>query len=160
MEDAGFTHNTYFILTSDHGDMRMQHQQFYKMVPWEASSRVPLVIAGPGVVPGKVYAQPASLLDIYASKSQIITLRFSGRYEPDLNRGPVCFVWVKYIGLVSLLTMLGPVSHIIASQANSRDLRSVLLWIRDVFYTPASSGAGCKICLESIITKVSPPLHS
>ena len=42
---AGLTDSTVFVLSSDHGDMQMQHQQFYKMVAYEASSHVPLVIA-------------------------------------------------------------------------------------------------------------------
>lgn len=48
VESAGLTDNTIFVLSSDHGDMQMQHQQFYKMVAYEASTHVPLVIA-----PGK-----------------------------------------------------------------------------------------------------------
>lgn len=32
IEDAGVTANTILIVTSDHGDMNMEHQQFYKMV--------------------------------------------------------------------------------------------------------------------------------
>ena len=32
VEDAGVTASTVFIVTSDHGDMQMEHQQFYKMV--------------------------------------------------------------------------------------------------------------------------------
>eukprot|EP00045_Choanoeca_perplexa_P018202 m.281832 g.281832 ORF g.281832 m.281832 type:complete len:107 (+) comp17744_c0_seq1:951-1271(+) len=49
LDDAGLTENTIIVLSSDHGDMQMQHEQFYKMVAYEASSHVPLVIAGPGV---------------------------------------------------------------------------------------------------------------
>jgi len=48
IEDAGLTDSTIFVLSSDHGDMQMQHQQFYKMVAYEGSTHVPLVIA-----PGK-----------------------------------------------------------------------------------------------------------
>ena len=40
VEAAGATGNTIFIVTSDHGDMNMEHQQFYKMVQYDASSRV------------------------------------------------------------------------------------------------------------------------
>ena len=47
VEDAGKTDNTIIIVTSDHGDMNMEHQQFYKMVQYDASSRVPLVIKTP-----------------------------------------------------------------------------------------------------------------
>lgn len=36
--------NTIFVVTSDHGDMQMEHRQFYKMVPYDASARVPMVI--------------------------------------------------------------------------------------------------------------------
>eukprot|EP01079_Euglenida_sp_SAG-EU17-18_P012469 gene12469-345_t len=43
------TERTIVVATSDHGDMQMEHRQFYKMVAYEASSRVPLVVAGPGI---------------------------------------------------------------------------------------------------------------
>ena len=39
-------------MTSDHGDMQMEHQQHYKMVPYDASARVPLIIAAPGYASG------------------------------------------------------------------------------------------------------------
>jgi arylsulfatase K len=32
IEQAGVADKTYLLLTSDHGDMRLEHQQFYKMV--------------------------------------------------------------------------------------------------------------------------------
>ena len=41
--------NTVFIVSSDHGDMQMEHLQFYKMTAFEGSTRVPIVIAGAGV---------------------------------------------------------------------------------------------------------------
>ncbi len=43
----GLAENTVVIVTSDHGDMNMEHQQFYKEVPYDASSRVPLIIKVP-----------------------------------------------------------------------------------------------------------------
>ena len=39
--------NTWIIATSDHGDMNMEHMQYYKMVFWEGSSHVPLIIQPP-----------------------------------------------------------------------------------------------------------------
>jgi len=45
LEESGYTDDTIVVLSSDHGDMQMQHQQFYKMVAYEASTHVPLVIA-------------------------------------------------------------------------------------------------------------------
>merc|ERR1711907_723813 len=44
VKDSGKYENTVFIVTSDHGDMQMEHRQFYKMVPYDASARVPMVI--------------------------------------------------------------------------------------------------------------------
>merc|ERR550514_1329089 len=49
VEAAGMTDSTVIVCAADHGDMQMEHAQFYKMVAYEASSRVPLVIAGPKV---------------------------------------------------------------------------------------------------------------
>merc|ERR1712151_1198537 len=44
VQDIGKFNNTVFIVTSDHGDMQMEKRQFYKMVPYDASARVPMVI--------------------------------------------------------------------------------------------------------------------
>jgi arylsulfatase A-like enzyme len=42
----------------------MEHQQFYKMVAFEASTRVPLVIAGPGISKGVEVLSLHSLVDL------------------------------------------------------------------------------------------------
>lgn len=47
VHDAGAMDKTWFIVTADHGDMQMEHQQFYKMVPYDGSSTVPLVVWSP-----------------------------------------------------------------------------------------------------------------
>jgi len=69
VDESGVTKNTVFIVTSDHGDMQMEKQQFYKMVPYEASASVPMVIAD-----GRSLAQaggghrvnrPTQLIDIF-----------------------------------------------------------------------------------------------
>ena len=68
LEQAGLTASTVLIVTSDHGDMNMEHQQFYKMVQYDASSRVPLVIRLP---PGSAHVangfitQPTSHIDLF-----------------------------------------------------------------------------------------------
>ena len=56
---------TVFVITSDHGDMAMEHQQHYKMVPYEASARVPLLIAAPGLAPDAWEDAPVSLVDLF-----------------------------------------------------------------------------------------------
>jgi len=77
-ETAGATgnlKNTIVIFTSDHGEMHMEKRQHLKNSMYEASVRVPLLIAGPGSRPGfgsrasfaagKVVKDLTSLLDIY-----------------------------------------------------------------------------------------------
>ena len=44
VKQAGVWDNTVWIVTSDHGDMNMLKQQHYKMVPYDASASVPMVI--------------------------------------------------------------------------------------------------------------------
>ncbi len=49
LRDTGLLNRTVVLFTSDHGDLAMEHRQFYKMSMFEGSSRVPLLIMGPGV---------------------------------------------------------------------------------------------------------------
>ena len=42
VRDANVLNNTIFIVTSDHGDQQMEHR--YKMVAYDASASVPMVI--------------------------------------------------------------------------------------------------------------------
>jgi arylsulfatase A-like enzyme len=66
---AGVMNQTVFIVTSDHGDMQMEHQQHYKMVPREASSSVPMVIfdgrPGKPLAAPRVVMEPSQLIDIF-----------------------------------------------------------------------------------------------
>lgn len=64
VEDAGMINSTIIVCAADHGDMQMEHQQFYKMVAFEASTRVPLVIAGPGISKGIEILSLHSLVDL------------------------------------------------------------------------------------------------
>jgi arylsulfatase K len=45
--------------------MAMEHQQFYKMTFYEASARIPMIIAGSGIPHGVISENPVSLIDIY-----------------------------------------------------------------------------------------------
>ncbi len=65
LRDTGLLNRTVVLFTSDHGDLAMEHRQFYKMSMFEGSSRVPLLIMGPGVKAGFEISLPVSLVDIY-----------------------------------------------------------------------------------------------
>ena len=62
---AGRLNTTVFVLAADHGDMQLDHQLFYKMVPYDASSRIPLAFAWTGISGARSITQPAQLLDIF-----------------------------------------------------------------------------------------------
>ncbi len=51
VDEAGLAERTYVIFTSDNGWMIGEHGLTSKMLPYEASIRVPLVVAGPGIAP-------------------------------------------------------------------------------------------------------------
>ncbi|KIC09092.1 choline-sulfatase [Leisingera sp. ANG-M1] len=63
LEDTGELDNTIVVVTADHGDMLGERGLWYKMNFFEHSARVPLIMAGPGVVPGTT-ANACSLLDL------------------------------------------------------------------------------------------------
>lgn len=65
LEELDLADNTVIIVTSDHGDMLGEKGLWFKMSPYEQSSRVPLIINGPAevVAPGR-YANPVSLVDL------------------------------------------------------------------------------------------------
>lgn len=63
LEECGQLDNTIVIVTADHGDMLGERGLWYKMNFFEHSARVPLIMAGPGVINGKV-TSPCSLVDI------------------------------------------------------------------------------------------------
>jgi len=68
VEESGQAGDTMVIVTSDHGDMNMEHRQYYKMDWHDGSVRVPLIIAGPAVDPsaqGTVTNELVSTIDLF-----------------------------------------------------------------------------------------------
>ena len=63
LEEIGELDNTIVIVTADHGDMLGERGLWYKMNFFEQSARVPLVMAGPGIVQG-VAGNACSLVDL------------------------------------------------------------------------------------------------
>lgn len=65
LRELGLEDSTQVIFSSDHGELAMEHGQYYKMSAYEASARVPLILAGPGVKSGRRVSALASLVDIH-----------------------------------------------------------------------------------------------
>jgi len=64
LEASGAAERTAVVLTSDHGDMNGHRGLWTKMVMYEDSAGIPMILAGPGVDAG-VSATQASLVDIH-----------------------------------------------------------------------------------------------
>lgn len=64
-ERSGDVENTYVVFISDHGESNTEHRMTGKNSMYEASARVPMIIAGPGIVPRTIIHSVASLFDIY-----------------------------------------------------------------------------------------------
>lgn len=53
LAERGFADNTIVMFTSDHGEMLGDHGLFQKSVPYESAMRIPLLVAGPTIRPGR-----------------------------------------------------------------------------------------------------------
>ncbi|MFO7871786.1 MAG: sulfatase-like hydrolase/transferase [Kiritimatiellia bacterium] len=65
MHRLGLAEDTYFIFSSDHGELALEHRQYYKMSMYEASIRVPMIMTGPGIPAGGRTDNLVSLIDLH-----------------------------------------------------------------------------------------------
>lgn len=73
LRETGVLNNTIIIFTADHGELAMEHRQFYKMSMFEGSAHIPLLFMGPGIKSGLQVDHLVSLVDLYPS-----VLNFAG----------------------------------------------------------------------------------
>jgi choline-sulfatase len=74
LEARGMLDNTYVIFSSDHGEMLGDFGMYAKFVPYEASVRVPLLVAGPGIEAGQVSDALVELIDVNATICELAGL--------------------------------------------------------------------------------------
>ncbi len=72
VEKSPFADNTIVVLWSDHGYHLGEKAISGKNSLWTRSTRVPLIIAGPGVPIAQTCNQPAELLDLYPTLSEMV----------------------------------------------------------------------------------------
>lgn len=84
--------NTIIVLFSDHGFHLGEKDHYGKTTLWERSTRVPLIIAGPGISRNGKCDRPVSLLDLYPTIVELAGLParpgLSGRSLARLLRNP------------------------------------------------------------------------
>jgi choline-sulfatase len=78
LDASGKADNTWIFFTSDHGLAVGQHGLMGKQNPYDHSVRVPFIVAGPGVTPGKLIDEPIYLQDVMPT-----TLELAGIDRPE-----------------------------------------------------------------------------
>ena len=83
--DAMTAGNTIVVFLSDHGEMLGDHYLYHKMLPYEPSSRIPLLLRAPdylGIQQGAVHDEPVCLEDVMPT-----LLEMAGVDCPDTVEG-------------------------------------------------------------------------
>jgi arylsulfatase A-like enzyme len=75
LQESPYAKNTIIIFTSDHGFHMGEKNYNFKLTNWEVSTRVPFIVAAPGIArKGTKCSHPVSLLDIYPSLIDLCNL--------------------------------------------------------------------------------------
>jgi choline-sulfatase len=98
LNDSPFADNTIVVLWSDHGWHLGEKAITGKNTLWERSTRVPLIFAGPKIAPNAACEQPAELLDIYPTLSELCALPTQDHLEghslvPQLTNAAAAREW-------------------------------------------------------------------
>ena len=71
LQKKGILDNTWIVYASDHGEMMGEHRMVTKMVFYEPSVRVPMIVRPPGGAPARTVQEPVQLMDLAATFREI-----------------------------------------------------------------------------------------
>jgi choline-sulfatase len=78
LEQTGQRENTIIIYTSDHGEMLGEHGLWLKETLLDYASRIPIIVAGPGIPQSKVVRDPIGHVDLVATLMELAGAETSG----------------------------------------------------------------------------------
>ncbi|MGO1343724.1 choline-sulfatase [Chromohalobacter japonicus] len=76
LERTRMLDNTIIVVCADHGDMLGEKGLWFKMSPYEGSSRVPLMLSAPGIEPCNV-EDPVSIIDVNTTIADLVGIDLS-----------------------------------------------------------------------------------
>lgn len=68
---SDYSENTIVLLTADQGFHLGEKEHWRKLTLWEESTRVPVIVAGPGVATKGQVSEPVELVDVYPTLSDL-----------------------------------------------------------------------------------------
>ena len=108
LQESGAADNTIVVLWSDHGFHLGEKLRWAKRTLWEETTRVPLILAGPGISSGNC-SRPVGLLDVFPTLAELCELPvrddLEGQSLTPLLNNPVR-KWNR-----PALTTFGPNNH-------------------------------------------------
>jgi len=111
LEQSGQSDNTIVVLWSDHGFHLGTKERWGKRSLWNAATRVPLIIRGPGIACGMKCDRPVGLIDLFPTLNDLCGLEsmkgIDGRSLKPLLRDPAA-KWPY-----PAITTFGPNNHAI-----------------------------------------------
>ncbi|MDP6443590.1 MAG: sulfatase, partial [Pirellulaceae bacterium] len=82
LDESPYAENTIVVLWSDHGWHLGEKHHWHKFTLWEEATRVPLIIAAPGVTTrGSRTSQPVGLIDLYPTLVDLCDLPANNRLD-------------------------------------------------------------------------------
>ncbi len=82
LKQGGVFERTIVVFTSDHGDLRGEHHRHNKGVPYEASAKIPFLVACPGKIPpGTRIDEALTCVDFQPTILKLMGVEPSGREE-------------------------------------------------------------------------------
>ncbi len=81
LDSSKYRDNTIIVLFTDHGIHKGEKKNWSKYTLWEEATRVPMMIAGPGIKGGKRCGEPVGLIDIYPTLIDLCGLSKAGKMD-------------------------------------------------------------------------------